>query len=48
MVTVEPEAVTVEWIYVDTVKSKTFTAAVGKRLRVAHSSNGRTEAFAEL
>lgn len=47
VVTVAPEAVTVEWVYVDNIKTRDFKAEVGKRLHIAHAAGGGTTPFAE-
>ena len=47
VVTVEPDAVTVEWVYVDNIKTRDFRAEVGKRLRIAHTTSGGTAPFSE-
>ena len=48
VVTVAPEAVTVEWVYVDNIKTREFKAEVGKRLHIAHATGGGTTPFAEV
>ena len=47
VVTISPDAVDVSWIFVDTVKTRNFSAAVGKRLHIPHTSRGGTAALAE-
>lgn len=42
VVTVTPDVVTAEWIYVDTVTSRSFHAEVGKSARIAYAPNGGT------
>lgn len=42
VVTVTPEAVTAEWVYIDTITSRDFKASVGKSLRIDRSINGGT------
>jgi alkaline phosphatase D len=46
VVTVEPDSIAVDWVFIDTVASQQFKAEVGKRLRIARSARG-TAAFAE-
>jgi alkaline phosphatase D len=42
VVTVAPDAVTAEWVYIDTITSRSFNAEVGKTTRIAHASTGGT------
>jgi alkaline phosphatase D len=44
---IEPQAITAEWIFIDTVTSKNFKAVVGKRLQIAHSDRG-TAPFSDI